>query len=134
MKPQHTYIVFLTNSTAFKIGITVDVKSRINNLQCANPFIKKMTVIENKNYESYLHRCLSFMRFKGEWFDIDLEEDVIIALITYLIQLREKSKNDCEAYYKWYESEYRIDENYINGDYKIKNKYELRTTKAKSYS
>ena len=113
MKPQNTYIIFLSNDTSFKIGVTVDVDSRVRNIQCANPFINKVKIIENKNYEHYLHRCLDTWRFKGEWFNLRLKNQIVITVITYLIQLRENSLDDCDAYHKWINNKFKLDKNLL---------------------
>jgi len=44
MKQQNTYIIFLSNNTSFKIGVTVDIDSRVRNIQCANPFVNKIKI------------------------------------------------------------------------------------------
>ena len=68
-------IYILESSGYYKIGITKNIKSRLNSLQTANP--NKIKLVHSKfisNYdehECFLHQVFNNSKKNGEWFDLD---------------------------------------------------------------
>jgi hypothetical protein len=91
-----TYIIRLNNSKLIKIGRTTDIDSRIRNIKTANPFVNEVVYYEG-DIERYLHRCLSMFRVRGEWFDIDLNEEDFKLVFNNLIETLKNSKDECDA-------------------------------------
>ena len=94
----YTYVIVLDNSNLIKIGKSKTLNDRVRQIKTANPFVKTIHTIAG-DYESYLHRCLSGLRYKGEWFK--LEENKVKDVIESLIHIRLNSFSDCEAVNKF---------------------------------
>jgi len=84
MADKITYLYFLhleadNDKCAFKIGITNDIKNRIQALQTQNPHNEIMLyhreAFENRNdaraAEKILHQCFQSHKIRGEWFKCD---------------------------------------------------------------
>jgi hypothetical protein len=74
LKPQKTSIVYLaydSNSNAYKIGCSSNVKSRAKSLKTANPYLTITHIISGGyDTEAYYHNILSPYKVRGEWFKL----------------------------------------------------------------
>ena len=78
-------VYLLSDSRYQKIGISIDVKKRLDSIQGCNPL--KVSVVATYNpankastLEKKLHKHFCKQRMQREWFDINLTEDEFIAL------------------------------------------------------
>lgn len=70
-----TNIYFIKNGNEIKIGRSVDVKRRLDELQTANANnLELIYVIENveENFENHVHSICSTYHLRGEWFSTDV--------------------------------------------------------------
>jgi hypothetical protein len=74
---QHGYVYLIqgpreAGKDLFKIGRTINPKTRFSNLQTGSPVLLKLVKITKtknpKELERYLHRYCAEMRIHGEWF------------------------------------------------------------------
>jgi len=76
-KVQGTYIIQVAPSGLVKIGISKNIRNRMNNLQTASPFELRLVAYDRtgrygqREYE--LHKRFSEYRVRGEWFYPDGE-------------------------------------------------------------
>ncbi len=73
-KPRDVYLIRQGDTTLVKIGCSGNVRARIQNLQIGNP--SKLSIVlvaeeAGQSIETDLHRLLSGLRRRGEWFDLD---------------------------------------------------------------
>jgi len=68
------YLVRSGRSNLYKVGTTVDLKRRLENLQSGNPFpltvIKAWPVSDGETSEGQLHDLLNRFHFNLEWFKL----------------------------------------------------------------
>lgn len=68
------YLYILRNKDGlYKIGVSVDVRRRVNQLKTAQPDLELLFAIKLRDYkaaEKYLHSTLSAYRYKREWFNL----------------------------------------------------------------
>ena len=69
-KPQKTYLIKDNNTGYYKIGKSVDPKTREKTLQAEKPTYTTVKVW-NKNIETELHRKYKKYRKRGEWFELN---------------------------------------------------------------
>lgn len=73
-----SYIYIMSNGDAFKVGLSIDPKRRLRQLQTGSP--KKLSLVyfveietaPVKILESIMHRYLKMNHLTGEWFNADL--------------------------------------------------------------
>ena len=74
LKQNEGYVYFISNGQYCKIGHAIDIKNRIETLQCGSPYkleiIKTIKSIDYINLENQLHNLFSKYRVLGEWYDI----------------------------------------------------------------
>lgn len=74
LKQNEGYVYFISNGQYCKIGHAIDLKKRIDTLQCGSPYkleiIKTLKSIDYINLENQLHNLFSKYRVLGEWYDI----------------------------------------------------------------
>ena len=67
------YLIQATGTTRFKIGITTDLKQRLENLQSSSPLKLRVATFQTHPQasltEKYLHHKFDKYRIHGEWFD-----------------------------------------------------------------
>ena len=71
------YLVYDKRTKLTKIGRTSNIKARMNNLKCANPFIV-LVYFTDKISEKELHEKYFSKRVKLEWFDLSLSDYIEI--------------------------------------------------------
>jgi hypothetical protein len=71
----------MTDGRLFKIGKSINVKSRLNQIKTGNPFIKLIDYSNNIS-EELLHDCFKNERIKGEWFELN-QNDVDFILLKF---------------------------------------------------
>lgn len=80
-KKDFGYIYILKSSHGYKIGKTKDVEVRLKTLRAQLPFELELVHSFNcenmSGKESILHKLFSHKKIKGEWFDLD-EDDVMM--------------------------------------------------------
>jgi hypothetical protein len=71
------YLYIIKCDIYYKIGITSNIESRLNSLQCGNPFELEIVCafrVKNANkLEKALHSGLKIFNHKREWFILDLD-------------------------------------------------------------
>lgn len=76
-KSKGKYIYILKCDKYYKIGIASNINSRLNTLQCGNPFeIEVVIATRNakaKELEKSLHGALAEFKHKREWFVLDTD-------------------------------------------------------------
>ena len=87
MKQVKTYVMFMElpdGKILFKIGHSIDLKSRLSQHKCSNPLISKVFIF-NEDVEHYLHCCFDNYRInkqkKSEWFwmhDISVKDTMML--------------------------------------------------------
>jgi hypothetical protein len=88
----YLYLIQQKGSSFFKVGISNNVKRRLENLQSGNPhklYIVRYWKISNKGIETLVHNVLVEYHVRLEWFDIP---DVVkvLALIDTVIERQKK--------------------------------------------
>jgi hypothetical protein len=91
---QLVYVIKNSITGLIKIGITNNLKRRLNQLECATGCELEVVfcspVSDNsKDLEKYLHTRFSDFRCRGEWFDVS--SDLVVNAITQLDFLLESS-------------------------------------------
>jgi hypothetical protein len=84
----YLYLIQQKGSNYFKVGISGNVKRRLENLQSGNPhklYIVRYWKISNRIIETLVHNVLAEYHVHLEWFDID---DIVkvLALIEEVIK------------------------------------------------
>lgn len=73
-------LYFITDGMYVKIGVSGDIKSRLNQLQTANPLPLKLllSVEYGQGLEIHYHNKFKHSRVKGEWFRLtpDIIEEI----------------------------------------------------------
>jgi len=67
----------LNEKNIYKIGITKDIKKRLNSFTTGNAFVEMIASRRFNNYkmvEKEIHKKMSKNRYKNEWFYIDCKE------------------------------------------------------------
>ncbi len=74
-KKSKIYFVLCKEAQAVKIGVTNDVKKRLDSLQTANPFnLELLKFIEgNRSREQEIHKKFEHLKRNGEWFSYSQE-------------------------------------------------------------
>ena len=83
LRSDNRYIYLIECEGKYKIGVAKDVGQRVKTLQAANP--SKITVITSYRVETAkaldveksIHKILERLNIRGEWFDLDIFEDVV---------------------------------------------------------
>jgi predicted GIY-YIG superfamily endonuclease len=74
------YLLKLSESGYYKIGHTNNINKRIKELSTGNPeeivLISKYSSKYYKEIENYLHNIHKFYNIKGEWFNLDIEDEL----------------------------------------------------------
>lgn len=73
-----TYAIEAVDQGLVKIGHTIDVERRLDELQCASPFQLRLLRAKRGDHEARLHRELHAHRTSGEWFA--MSEHVVAVL------------------------------------------------------
>ena len=75
----------------FKIGKTINHKSRFRQLRTANPFIKTI-LLHNFDCEYYLHKCFKDYHLINEWFVMESKDikDLAKVLTPFLTEFKNK--------------------------------------------
>jgi len=80
---QHGYVYLIqgpreAGKDLFKIGRTINPKTRFSNLQTGSPVLLKLVKITKtknpKELERYLHDHCAKMRIRGEWFALEKKD------------------------------------------------------------
>lgn len=80
---QHGYVYLIqgpreAGKDLFKIGRTINPKTRFSNLQTGSPVLLKLVKITKtknpKELERYLHDHCAEMRIRGEWFALEKKD------------------------------------------------------------
>jgi len=78
LKRNSKWVYFIQDGTGVKIGLTINLKDRINTLQTGNPCrLKLIAYIETENMhllEKHFHNHLKSLLLLGEWFKLDKEK------------------------------------------------------------
>lgn len=110
------FIYVMKCESYFKIGITNNVRKRLESLSCSIPFETTVVAVYSPKFkektkedtwrnrrrynkvEKYLHRYFANKRIRGEWFGLDQRDlEMIPALIKKSIQGHEITEQDIEA-------------------------------------
>ena len=70
---QGTYFIACPGANAIKIGLTLDLDSRIASLRTSNPLDIELIAFIPTNLEHELHAQLAHLRLRGEWFHLTNE-------------------------------------------------------------
>lgn len=74
LKYNEGYVYFISNGQYCKIGHAVDIKKRLDTLQCGSPYklkvVKTLKSTDYINLEVQLHNLFSKYKVLGEWYDI----------------------------------------------------------------
>ena len=85
-KEKGLFLYILKCDIYYKIGIASNIKSRLNSLQCGNPFdidlLYKKRIKDARELEKNLHNGLISLKHKREWFI--LEDDFVKDLIEFI--------------------------------------------------
>ena len=80
---KYIYLLKLSESGYYKIGYTNNINKRIKELSTGNAeeitLIAKYTSKYYKQVENYLHNIYNFKRIRGEWFNLDIEDEIKFA-------------------------------------------------------
>lgn len=89
-KLKGVYIIKIQNTNKYKIGRTVNIKTRIKQFTTGNPEnIKLVYFVETEHYlslEKHLHEIFKNDKIGGEWFIFDNEKINIIEANLFLLQ------------------------------------------------
>ena len=79
---QDLYIIQATCGGPIKIGVAIDVNSRIKQLQTGNPYeLQIVAVYKNAGqFESAIHKMFQLYRLEGEWFSGSILDLVVEAI------------------------------------------------------
>lgn len=83
LRSDNRYIYLIECEGKYKIGVAKDIGQRVKTLQAANP--SKITAITSYRVETAkaldveksVHKILERLNIRGEWFDLDIFEDVV---------------------------------------------------------
>jgi hypothetical protein len=84
----YLYLIQQKGSSYFKVGISGNVKRRLENLQSGNPhklYIVRYWKISDKGIETLVHNVLASYHIRLEWFEIE-DISVVLALIETVIE------------------------------------------------
>ena len=99
----YIYIIGPENNGPVKIGISKKPTSRLKQLQTAHPeklIIHNTFEIEEsrtKLLEQKIHKDLSYLRSKGEWFNIDPKEAIELVSF-FVIKYKDTNENILRNY------------------------------------
>ena len=87
------YFMYVKESKAIKIGVSVDPINRLSSIQTGNPHKVKLLgglhKGKGKNYEDLLHQYLFEYPMEGEWFRA---EEEVLEYVNFLIKYYSKGK------------------------------------------
>ena len=125
-KKSFLYMLRAGNTDYYKIGVSVDIKKRMQSLQIGNPH--RLTIYESvytkcRYLEGEIHRKLKQYRVQGEWFHFDKDVIKNISLKRY-----RDSSNAREYYLKRKEEKEKLKRE-IDRRIRMRKKYELEQQK-----
>ncbi len=78
------YVVNIRDTNKFKIGITKNINRRLREFKTSNPFtIDLWYFIETsfpRKVERQIHETLNLKRYSGEWFELKIFGDILLAI------------------------------------------------------
>jgi hypothetical protein len=106
----YLYLIQQKGSNYFKVGISNNVKRRLENLQSGNPhklYVVRYWFIVDKSIEALIHNVLAAYHVHLEWFDIP-DVTKVLAVIEKVIEmttaeeLEEQARKEIEELNKRY--------------------------------
>lgn len=77
---KHIYLIKLSESGYYKIGYSNNINKRIKELSTGNAenidLIDSYYSVYYKEIEKFLHNTLKSKNIKGEWFDLDILDEI----------------------------------------------------------
>ena len=77
---KYVYLIQSLESGYYKIGVSNNPQKRIKQLQTGNPTVLRLIYTFESEYshqiESFFHKRFSYCRKEGEWFDLDIINEV----------------------------------------------------------
>jgi len=77
---KNVYLIQSLENGFYKIGVSKNPKKRIKQLQTGNPVTLKLITVFKTEYpyqiESFLHKRFSHCHREGEWFELDINNEL----------------------------------------------------------